>query len=183
MSDRANTLTKEEQEFAAEHCGLIDLHLKVNGLDPDKWWDVLVFGYLAAVRCWFRAPQVRRWAFPTIAKVKMRGAMLNQIRSENRAMRRGQAISLDACLDGSESTLYDLLPGSSGADEQAVFEMLVCSLASGLTGTEKAVLRLTTEGYGKGEIASRLGIPPQQVNDSLATLQHRCAEEQNTEAV
>lgn len=61
--------------------------------------------------------------------------------------------------------------------------MLVCSLASGLTGTEKAVLRLTTEGYGKGEIASRLGIPPQQVNDSLATLQHRCAEEQNTEAV
>ena len=89
MSDHA-ALTREEQEFAAEHCGLIDLHLKVNGLDPDKWWDVLVFGYLTAVRCWFRVPQVRRWAFPTIAKVKMRGAMGNQLRYENRAMRRGQ---------------------------------------------------------------------------------------------
>ena len=78
VTDHA-ALTQEEQEFAAEHCGLIDLHLKVNGLDPDKWWDVLVFGYLTAVRCWFRVPQIRRWAFPTIAKVKMRGAMCNQL--------------------------------------------------------------------------------------------------------
>ena len=182
--DRDAALTREEQEFAAEHCGLIDLHLKVNGLDPDKWWDVLVFGYLTAVRCWFRVPQVRRWAFPTIAKVKMRGAMGNQLRYENRAMRRGQAASLDADLDGLEAvTLYDLLPGSSGAEEQAVFEMLMCSLASGLTGTEKAVLRLTTEGYGKGEIARKLGIPPQRVNDSLAVLRRRCIEERIVEAV
>lgn len=109
MTDHA-ALTQEEQEFAAEHCGLIDLHLKVNGLDPDKWWDVLVFGYLTAVRCWFRVPQVRRWAFPTIAKVKMRGAMCNQLQYENRAMRRGQAASLDADLDGLEAvTLYDLV--------------------------------------------------------------------------
>lgn len=183
MTDHA-ALTQEEQEFAAEHCRLIDLHLKVNGLDPDKWWDVLVFGYLTAVRCWFRVPQIRRWAFPTIAKVKMRGAMCNQLQYENRAMRRGQAVSLDADLDGLEAvTLYDLLPGSSGAEEQAVFEMLVCSLASGLTGTEKAVFRLTTEGYGRGEIARKLGIPHQQVKDNLAVLQHRYAEEQITEAV
>lgn len=183
MTDHA-ALTQEEQEFAAEHCGLIDLHLKVNGLDPDKWWDVLVFGYLTAVRCWFRVPQIRRWAFPTIAKVKMRGAMCNHLQYENRAMRRGQATSLDADLDGLEAvTLYDLLPGSSGAEEQAVFEMLVCSLASGLTGTEKAAFRLTTEGYGRGEIARKLGIPYQQVKEILAVLQHRYAEEQITEAV
>ena len=56
-------------------------------------------------------------------------------------------------------------------------------LASGLTGTEKAVFRLTTEGYGRGEIARKLGIPHQQVKDTLAVLQHRYAEEQITEAV
>ena len=114
----------------------------------------------------------------------MRGAMCNQLQYENRAMRRGQAASLDADLDGLEAvTLYDLLPGSSGAEEQAVFEMLVCSLASGLRGTEKAVFRLTTEGYGRGEIARKLGIPHQQVKDTLAVLQRRCAEEQITDAV
>ena len=107
--------------------------------------------------------------------------MCNQLQYENRAMRRGQAASLDADLDGLEAvTLYDLLPG---AEEQAVFEMLVCSLASGLRGTEKAVFRLTTEGYGRGEIARKLGIPHQQVKDTLAVLQRRCAEEQITEAV
>ena len=42
MSEQANALTREEQEFAAEHCGLIDLHLKVNHLSSDQWWDVLV---------------------------------------------------------------------------------------------------------------------------------------------
>lgn len=182
MSDQANALTREEQEFAAEQCGLIDLHLKVNRLDPDQWWDVLVFGYLAAVRCWFRTPQVRKWAFPTIAKVKMRSAMCDQLRYGNREKRQGHVVSIDACLEAGR-TLYDLLHGSSGADEQAVFEMLMCSLASGLTGTEKAVLRLTTEGYGKGEIASKLGIPPQRVNDSLAVFRRRCIEERIVEAV
>lgn len=48
MSEQANALTREEQEFAAEHCGLIDLHLKVNHLSSDQWWDVLVFGYCPA---------------------------------------------------------------------------------------------------------------------------------------
>ncbi len=145
MSEQANALTREEQEFAAEHYGLIDLHLKVNHLSSDQWWDVLVFGYLAAVRCWFRTPQVRKWAFPTIAKVKMRSAMCDQLTYENRQKRQGHVVSLDACLEAG-SRLYDLLPDSSGADEQVIFEMLVCSMASGLSGTEKAVLRLSTEG-------------------------------------
>lgn len=45
------------------------------------------------------------------------------------------------------------------------------------------MFRLTTEGYGRGEIARKLGIPHQQVKDTLAVLQHRYAEEQITEAV
>ena len=113
---------------------------------------------------------------------KMRSAMCDHLRYGNREKRQGHVVSIDACLEAGR-TLYDLLPGSSGADEQAVFEMLMCSLASGLTGTEKAVLRLTTEGYGKGEIASKMGIPPQRVNDSLAVLRRRCIEERIVEAV
>lgn len=182
MSEQANALTREEQEFAAEHCGLIDLHLKVNHLSSDRWWDVLVFGYLAAVRCWFRTPQVRKWAFPTIAKVKMRSAMCDQLTYENLQKRQGHVVSLDACLEAG-SRLYDLLPDSTGADEQVIFEMLVCSMASGLSGTEKAVLRLSTEGCSEREISKELGIPPKQVKEALAALRRRCTEEQIVEAV
>ena len=100
MSEQANALTREEQEFAVEHCGLIDLHLKVNHLSSDQWWDVLV-----------------------------------------------------------------------------------CSMASGLSGTEKAVLRLSTEGCSEREISKELGIPPKQVKEALAALRRRCTEEQIVEAV
>lgn len=107
---------------------------------------------------------------------------VDQLTYENRQKRQGHVVSLDACLEAG-SRLYDLLPDSTGADEQVIFEMLVCSMASGLSGTEKAVLRLSTEGCSEREISKELGIPPKQVKEALAALRRRCTEEQIVEAV
>jgi DNA-directed RNA polymerase specialized sigma24 family protein len=183
VAENNQALTKEEQDFAAEHHHLILTHLAVNHLRFDDWYDVLVFGYLKAVRVWFRCPHVRKWAFATIAKVKMRSAMIEQFRYENRAMRRGVVISLDAPLQEDEAaTLYGLIASGEGEEEQAVFEMLFESLASGLSTKEKAVLRLKSEGFPMTEICRELGLPRKEVAGIVATIQSRC-EEQRSEAV
>lgn len=180
MAESNFTLTKEEQDFAAEHHDLIMVHLAVNHLRFDDWYDVLVFGYLKAVRTWFRHPQVRDWAFATIAKVKMRSAMIEQLRYKNRAKRRGVVISLDAPLKEDEAAaLYGLIASGEDAEEQAIFEMLFESLASGLNMKEKAVLRLQSEGYNTTEISRELALPRREVAGIVASIQSRHAEQQS----
>lgn len=43
-------LTKEQQEFAAEHHGLVYKFLNDNHLPEDEFYDVVIFPYLKAVR-------------------------------------------------------------------------------------------------------------------------------------
>ncbi len=46
-------LTKEQQEFAAEHHGLVYKFLNDNHLPEDEFYDVVIFPYLKAVRDYF----------------------------------------------------------------------------------------------------------------------------------
>ena len=43
-------LTKEQQDFAAEHHGLVYKFLNDNHLPEDEFYDVVIFGYLKAVQ-------------------------------------------------------------------------------------------------------------------------------------
>ena len=46
-------LTKEQQEFAAEHHGLVYKFLNDNHLPDDEFYDVVIFPYLKAVQDYF----------------------------------------------------------------------------------------------------------------------------------
>ena len=46
-------LTKEQQEFAAEHHGLVYKFLNDNHLPEDEFYDVVIFPYLKAVQDYF----------------------------------------------------------------------------------------------------------------------------------
>ena len=46
-------LTKEQQDFAAEHHGLVYKFLNDNHLPEDEFYDVVIFGYLKAVQDFF----------------------------------------------------------------------------------------------------------------------------------
>ena len=46
-------LTKEQQDFAAEHHGLVYKFLNDNHLPEDEFYDVVIFGYLKAVQDYF----------------------------------------------------------------------------------------------------------------------------------
>lgn len=49
-------LTEAESEFAAEHHSVIYGYLRKAGLPEDDFYDVVVFGYLRAVRKYLARP-------------------------------------------------------------------------------------------------------------------------------
>ena len=60
-------LTKEQQEFAAEHHGLVYRFLNDNHLPEDEFYDVVIFPYLKAVRDYCDNTSAQEYSFSTIA--------------------------------------------------------------------------------------------------------------------
>lgn len=65
-------LTKEQQEFAAEHHGLVYKFLNDNHLPDDEFYDVVIFPYLKAVQDYFSDESAQRYSFAAIARHRMR---------------------------------------------------------------------------------------------------------------
>ena len=61
-------LTKEQQEFAAEHHGLVYRFLNDNHLPEDEFYDVVIFPYLKAVRDYCDNTSAQEYSFSTIRK-------------------------------------------------------------------------------------------------------------------
>ena len=58
-------LTKEQQEFAAEHHGLVYRFLNDNHLPEDEFYDVVIFPYLKAVRDYCDNTSAQEYSFST----------------------------------------------------------------------------------------------------------------------
>ena len=67
-------LTKEQQEFAAEHHGLVYKFLNDNHLPDDEFYDVVIFPYLKAVQDYFSDESAQRYSFAAIARHRMLAA-------------------------------------------------------------------------------------------------------------
>lgn len=65
-------LTKEQQEFAAEHHGLVYKFLNDNHLSEDEFYDVVIFPYLTAVRDYCNSSSAQKYSFSTIAMRQMK---------------------------------------------------------------------------------------------------------------
>lgn len=59
-------LTKEQQTFATAHHSLVYKFLNENRLPEDEFYDVVIFGYLKAVRDYFSDLTAQQFTFSTI---------------------------------------------------------------------------------------------------------------------
>lgn len=65
-------LTKEQQTFATAHHSLVYKFLNENRLPEDEFYDVVIFGYLKAVRDYFSDLTAQQFTFSTIANRRMK---------------------------------------------------------------------------------------------------------------
>lgn len=60
-------LTNEERLYAAIHHGLVYRFLRKNRLPQEEYYDVVILGYLRAVRRYWTEEDLRSYRFSTIA--------------------------------------------------------------------------------------------------------------------
>lgn len=73
----SGALTEEERQFAEKHHEFVMMYLRIRGLSYDEWYDVVIFGYLRAVKTWFKRADLHKYSFKTIAFHSMRSSVSN----------------------------------------------------------------------------------------------------------
>lgn len=77
-------LTPEERQFAELNHHLVEQFLYWNRLDPDEWYDVVIFRYLQSVKRWMMRPDLRIYKFATTLKHSLSSAVLAEKKKQSR---------------------------------------------------------------------------------------------------
>ncbi len=147
-------LSQEQKEFAEEHHNLIYAFLNNKKLPENDYYDIVVFGFLRAVKEYSQKPELGRYSFTTIAWRNMNQNLSNYFRDQNRQKRHGYTLSLDSILDNSEFLLDEKTASvHDSLIMQLETELLLHELASRVSRRQMSVIRMKAYGYDIREIA------------------------------
>lgn len=146
-------LTQEQRIFAAEHHDLVYKYLQENHLPKDEFYDVIIFGYLKAVRDYFSQENLRRYAFTTIAWKSMTQTVSNYYRKQVRQRNNIQMLSIHTELN--EDNFHFGKNGDVANDMmiQLETELLLHDLAKRLSKQQMEMVHLRNSGYGIRDVA------------------------------
>lgn len=148
-------LTPEQQVFAAEHHSVIYSFLRQRRLS-DEHYEIVVFGYIRAVRRYTEDNDLQQYAFSTIAFNAMRTELGNEQRKERRRL---HSLSLDYEGEAGRE-LYDFVPAPEllpKLEEDGIIAEQYACLLDILTERQRTILSLKAAGYTATEIAGMLG--------------------------
>ena len=154
--DVAWTLTETQRQFAAHHHSLIHSFLNRRGLDELEYYDIVAFGYLSAVRRYLTQPELRRYAFSTIAWQ----AMVRGVDAFHRTETRRQE---------AEQHYLETVPKRDPMEE---LEARLClhDLASVASRSQYELAALRLQGCSIAETARKSGMTPKRVGKLLKEL-------------
>lgn len=158
-------LTSMESEFAAEHHALIGTFLQAFDLPEEDFYDVVVFGYLSAVRAYLAREELCQDSFRTVA-----------YRAMNRCVRRSRefwmwethGIVMEPYREECHS--QDLRDTVAEACENVLSFQ---TLAGQLTHKQLRIAEMRVEGYCDREIADRCRIGYREVQTEIGRAQAR----------
>lgn len=169
---KIDPLTEEESRYAAEHYALIYKFLNKKQLPEEDFFDVVVFGYLRAVKRYLEEEGLRRWAFTTIAWRAMKLCVRNYRHAQKADCRNAVVLSLDMTPeDGATLSLYEVIPGSSPDPASSLEEkMAMADICSRLTREQRKVVSLRDRGFSDEEISDILDLPQERLNSHMGRL-------------
>ena len=146
-------LTHEQRVFAAEHHNLVYKFLNENHLPEDDFYDVVIFGYLSAVRRYLTIPQLHQYSFNTIAWRGMTGALNNYNRTKRYQKRKAETVSIHTMIFESDIPLEESISAPDDLMLQLEMELLLHDLAARLSKQQMDMIRLRKDGYCIRDIA------------------------------
>ena len=171
-------LTKEEQDFAAENHNIVYAFLRARNLCHDDYYDVVIFGYLQAVRKYLSRDDLRqRYAFSTVAWRKMQNSLTEHFKKQSRRSRKAVTVSWETAIIGNGTfAAAEIVTGQNSLMEQLDMEFLWDEISSLLTKPQTEALRMQADGYSTHEIAALQRSPLCEVEELLDSAQETVRE-------
>lgn len=169
---RIEPLTPEQSRYAAEHYSLVHKFLKRKRLSEDTFFDVVIFGYLYAVKRYLEEEELQNWAFSTIAWKAMRRTVGHYWASQARPSRKAVVCSLDNTdPERPDLTLYELYPDlSEDVELELEDKMLEAAMLSRLTKEQRKLVFLREAGWSEREIPGKLHWPREKLKEQSEQL-------------
>lgn len=131
-------LTEAESKFAAEHHATIYEYLNKARLPENDFYDIVVFGYLRAVRKYLARPELQQYKFSTIAY----RAMSCDVHHSREYWMRKKRRALIESLDEELHTLELCDPVSAACENVLSFQ----ELSGKLTQKQRQIANLRSQG-------------------------------------
>jgi RNA polymerase sigma factor (sigma-70 family) len=151
-------LTEDQRRFAAENHNLIYRYLYEQGRAVDDYYDIAALGFLSAVRRYMTKPELRRYAFSTIAWRSMKQSIASFHRAETRR---------EAAERRYKETVQVTAPDPMSELEA---RLILHDLVSTASRPQYEMMTLRSQGYSIAETARSLGIEPRRVRSLLREL-------------
>ena len=159
-------LSAKQRAFAGKNHRLVYKFLYENGLPADEYYDVVIFGYLRAVRRYLTDARLRRYRFSTIAWSCMRADLMNYVKTCER----------NKCT----VSLRDNFTVQQTAWQHMEMGLLIHDLKSRVTKNQMEVILLRIYGYSVSEIAEIKGSTAKRIRkilrDTYTVLRQICDE-------
>lgn len=173
-------LTQTQRIFASEHHGLVHAFLNSKGLPEDEYYDVVIFGYLDAVRRFFAESELQQYSFATVAWQGMQGALSNYNRTMRRQKRAAQVVSIHVSLHEEGLPLEERAAAPDALMQQLEHDLVMHDLANRVSKQQMDMVRLRSSGYGVRDIARSQNLSMRRVKELLeevrVVLQEMCCE-------
>lgn len=160
-------LTKEQQDFAAEHHGLVYKFLNDNRLAEDEFYDVIIFGYLKAVQDFLLREHLQDYSFATIAWKYMFRSLSNYFKGQFRQKRNAEIVSIHVGPHPASHSLEEMMPTQDNLMLDLEMRLLLHDLAGRVSQQQMKIIRMKSSGYGIREISSREKIPMKRIKEVL----------------
>ena len=160
-------LTCEQSIFAAENHNLVYKFLNENNLPENEYYDIVIFGYLKAVRDYLTQPSLQKYTFATICWRIMSRSLFNYYKAQRSGKRNAQTISIHVSPYEDGLPLEQTIPAPDTLMLRIETDLLLHDLASRVSRQQMDMVRLKTSGYGNREIAQKQNISMKRVRELL----------------
>lgn len=160
-------LTFEQRQFADKHHGLVYAFLNDKQLPESEFYDVVIFGYLDAVRDYLTRENLQHYSFATIAWRDMSRSLANYYRDQHRQKRTATVVSIHISNQDNGLPLEETIGSSDKLMQQLENRLLLHDLANRVSRQQMDMVRLRSSGYSNRDIARKHNISNDQVKKLL----------------
>ena len=147
-------LTLEQKIFAAQNHDLVYKFLQERHLSVNDYYDIVIFGYLRAVRRYLEEGKLHHYRFATIAWNCMKIDLINHSKAQSRQKYNTETISLQNEFGDEDFSSEKIIATSNDLMSQLETELLVHDLAKRVSQQQMDIVRMRSSGYNLQDIAN-----------------------------